>query len=666
MIKRQTIERVIYTANVVDVIDEFIHLKKSGANYSALSPFTNEKTPSFIVSPSKNIWKCFSSGKGGGALKFLMEHQRLSLPDAVKYLANKYNIEVEYENDSSKKQEEIDHREKLFHALEFYQILFQENLWNPQLNRRPMEYLKSRGFTDEAIKTFGLGYAIQARQVQYDKASRGGYKFEILEELGLVYYTEAGQTIDRFRDRIMFPVYTATGRPTGFGGRVIDSNTSAPKYINSSESQVYKKSRLLYGMYQARREIISKGLCYLVEGYTDVIKLYQKGIKNVVASAGTALTAEQIRLISNATKNIVLLFDSDSAGMSAALRSIDLILEQGLKVKICALPKGEDPDSFSSKYDREDIENYLTNNAVDFIDFKSINLGIDGTEDPVKKAEIIGEIVQSIAVVPNFIEREFYIKKTSKTFKLEERNLFDALAQQLSRNQRKETRKFTPEPPPLTADKNETEVSKNQDSLVIDVLSNCMNEILEDLVLYSSLEVEFDDIVNESSSSPPTLEKRIYKVYQKIDKTFQTENLKFRDPLDHNLYELLIDFCNKEGGLESQHLNDIGIENPDYTSRLAEIQMKYELHTLGDWSKYKVVVPTIEDGASTKVNDDLLNLQKLLIQGKIRDLESKIKELDSNSENEAYQSERGTEVLREIVQYNDLKTLISKKLERII
>ena len=664
MIKRETIQTVYQSANVVDVIQDFIPLKKSGTNFKALSPFTNEKTPSFVVSPQKNIWKCFSTGKGGDAVKFLQEHERLSWPDAIKYLAKKYNITIQYEKSSLRDKERTDKRENLFHALDFYKSLFEKNLWNPEINTVPMNYLHNRGFEDQTIKTFGLGYAKKARQDQYDQALKSGIKDEILKELGLVFVTDIGQTIDRFRDRIMFPIHTLSGRTTGFGGRIMDSKSTVAKYINSSESEVYQKSKLLYGLYQARKEIRAEDACYIVEGYTDVIKMYQKGIKNVVASAGTALTTEQIRLISNDTKNIILLFDSDSAGQSAALRSINLILEQGLKVKICALPRGEDPDSFSSKYTLEEIRDYLKAQSDDFIEFKANQLGISETEDPLKKAEVIKQIIASIAVISNFIEREFYIKKAAKTFDLDQRNLFDALAQEVSKNQRFKSREFaTPKLKAVEPRPKQQDEIKWQQS---DTLKKSLEELLEDLVLYASREVAFDEIVETNEKGRYALSKQKSKVYEKIESIFQEENLYYENSLDQQLFELLIHQCKRKGKLDEQFLKSLGSENPDLTTRLSNFQMKYEAYPLSRWEQFNITVPTIDQGADEKINDDLLNLKKLMVEQKIDALEKKIKQLDKTSRVGAFQSKEGIELLRQIVEYNDIKTLISNKLERIV
>ncbi len=662
MIKRETIQTVYQTAHVVDVIQDFIQLKKAGVNYKALSPFTNEKTPSFVVSPQKNIWKCFSTGKGGDSVKFLQEHERLSWPDAIKYLAKKYNITIQYEKSFQQDKEKLDKRERLLRALDFYKSLYEKNLWDTPISAMPLNYLRSRGFEDHTIKTFGLGYAPKARQEQYDQAIKSGIQKEIVKELGLVYVTEIGQTIDRFRDRIIFPVYSLSGRTSGFGGRIIDSKSGGAKYINSTESEVYQKSHLLYGLFQARQEIRTKDACYIVEGYTDVIKMYQKGIKNVVASAGTALTTQQIRLISNNTKNLILLFDSDSAGQSAALRSINLILEQGLKVKICALPKDEDPDSFISKNTLEAIQAYFEAQSDDFIEYKANQLGILETEDLGEKAEVINQIIASIAMIPNFIERDFYIKKTAKTFELDQRNLADALAQQVSKNQRFEKREF-----PSISLKPLNEPQKKEDKgQQSDRLKKSLEELLEDLILYAAREVEFDEITTSTEKGGFMFKKRKSKVYKKIEKIFQNEKLFYENELDQQLFDLLIEQCNRKGHLDEEFFRLLGSKNPNVISRVSAFQMKYEAYPLSKWSELNVSVPTIDGGAELKINEDVLSLKKLLIEQKIIALGNQVKQLDKTSKKGAFQSKDGIEILRKIVEYTDIKTLISKQLERIL
>ncbi|MCY4161673.1 MAG: DNA primase [Flavobacteriaceae bacterium] len=661
MIKRETIQAVYQAANVVDVIQDFVQLKRIGANYKTLSPFTNEKTPSFVVSPQKNIWKCFSTNKGGDAIKFLQEYERLSWPDAIKYVAKKYNITIQYEKSSQEEKEKADKREQLFHALDFYKSLFVKNLWNPHMNAIPMNYLRSRGFDDQTIKAFGLGYARQSRQDQYNQAIKSGIKDEILKELGLVFITDIGQTIDRFRDRIIFPVFSLSGRTTGFGGRVIESKGSIAKYLNSSESEVYQKSKLLYGLFQARQEIRMKDACHIVEGYTDVIKMYQKGIKNVVASAGTALTKEQVRLIGNNTKNIILLFDSDAAGQSAALRSINLILEQGLNVKVCALPKGEDPDSFSTKNTLEDIQEYLEAQSEDFIEFKANQLGIAESDNPTEKAEVINQIIASIAVIPNLIEREFYIKKAAKSFQLDERNLFDAMAQEISKKQRFESRKFTS--PILKTVEPTPQKHKEVKTQQSDQLKKSLEELLEDLVLYATREITIDETTKSTENFQYTLTKRKVKVFEKIESLFQEENLFYESEVDQKLFELLIHQCKTQGTLDEQFFSMIGSKNPDFTTRVSHFTMKYEAYPLSQWENQNIAVPTIDQGAEEKINDDLLNLEKLLVEQKIESLEEKFKQLDKKG---VFQSKEGNELLRQIVEYNDMKSLISERLERIV
>ena len=370
MISKETIDKVFEFSRVEEVISDFIALKKSGANYKGLSPFTNEKTPSFVVSPSKQIWKDFSSGKGGNVIAFLMEHEQFNYPESIKYLANKYNIEIIETIQTSENIEERNERESLFIINNFASLYFQEKLFEKEeINK----YLLDRGLSPNTIKNFNLGYSIDSQNNFYKKANENGYSDEYLKETGLV-ITDENKKIDRFRGRIIFPIKSISGRVLGFGGRIIDSNKKIAKYINSPESKIYNKSKILYGIYESKQFIVKNDTCLLVEGYMDVIQLHEHGIKNVLASSGTSLTKDQIILIKRLTPNIIVLFDGDQAGLSASLRSIDMILEEGLNVKICSFPEGDDPDSFVRKNKKEKMLEFINNESKDFVDFKlSIN-----------------------------------------------------------------------------------------------------------------------------------------------------------------------------------------------------------------------------------------------------------------------------------------------------
>ena len=434
MISKTTIDQVYETARVEEVIGDFVQLKKSGSNFKGLSPFTDERTPSFMVSPVKQIWKDFSSGKGGNVVAFLMEHEHFTYPEAIKYLAKKYNIEIDETEQTSEEKEQANERESMYLVSEYAQKYFEQTLWDTEPGKAiGLTYFKERGFTDETIKKFGLGYSLDEWEAFTQNALDEGYQLEFLEKTGLTIVKEqtGGETkkFDRFKGRVMFPIHSMSGRVLGFGGRILTNDKKAAKYLNSPESDIYHKSKVLYGIYFAKQAIAKEDNCFLVEGYTDVIQMFQRGVENVVSSSGTALTPEQIRLINRLTKNITVLFDGDAAGLRASLRGIDLILEQGMNVKVCTFPEGEDPDSFSKSNTYEDLVLYLEENAKDFIQFKTSLLVKEAANDPIKRADTIRDIVNSISKIPDRIQKEVYIQECAKIMQISEEVLYNTLAQ---------------------------------------------------------------------------------------------------------------------------------------------------------------------------------------------------------------------------------------------
>ena len=414
MIDRETIERIMDTAKVEEVVGDFVSLRKRGVNMIGLCPFHNEKTPSFTVSPSKNLWKCFGCGKGGKPVHFIMEHEQLSYYEALRWLAKRYHIEFKEREltDEEKREESI--RESMFVINQYALQYFTETLHNSEEGKAiGLNYFRHRGLRDETIKKFCLGYSLERRDSFAKTAIAAGYNPEIIAKTGVCYSTEDGRLQDRFWRRVIFPVHTISGKVVAFGGRVLQTNAKAAKYVNSPESEIYHKSDHLYGLYFAKQAIMQKDRCILVEGYLDVISMYQAGIQNVVASSGTSLTTGQIRLIHRFTSNVTLLYDGDKAGIKASIRGIDMLLEEGMNINVVLLPEGEDPDSYAQNHSTEEVEEYIERNMVDFIKFKT-NLLLDEVgEDPIKRAGLIGDVVKSIAVVPNDILRSEYIKKCS-------------------------------------------------------------------------------------------------------------------------------------------------------------------------------------------------------------------------------------------------------------
>ena len=423
MITKDTIDKVFEFSRVEEVISDFIALKKTGANFKGLSPFTNEKTPSFVVSPSKQIWKDFSSGKGGNVIAFLMEHEQFNYPESIKYLANKYNIEIIETAETDENIQERNERESLFIINSFALSYFQEILSKKD---KMNKYLNDRGLSSSTIQNFSLGFSDDLQNEFYKSAIKHGYSDDYLEETGLV-LSSNDKKIDRFRGRIIFPIKSIAGRIVGFGGRIVDPTKKLAKYINSPESKIYNKSKTLYGIYESKQFIVKDDTCLLVEGYMDVIQLHEHGIKNVLASSGTSLTKDQIILIKRLTSNIILLFDGDQAGLAASLRSIDIILEEGLNVKICSFPDGEDPDSFVKKNKKDFMLDYVKNESRDFIDFKlSVNTDFNNDED--KKVGLIKDILRSITLIPDSLKQEIYIKKLSSVLEIDEASLFRSFA----------------------------------------------------------------------------------------------------------------------------------------------------------------------------------------------------------------------------------------------
>lgn len=424
MIDRTTIDRILDTADIVDVIQDFVTLKKRGVNFIGLCPFHNEKTPSFTVSPSKGIYKCFGCGKGGNVVNFIMDHEHLSYPESLKYLAGKYHIEVEEKEPSEEELRQQDERESLQVVTSFAQKYFSDILFNHAEGKAVgMAYLKERGYREEIIRKFQLGYSREDKNAFTGTALKQNFKREILIRSGLS-VERNDELYDRFNGRVIFPIHSLSGNVLGFGGRVLRKDDKTAKYVNSPESELYHKSRIVYGIYQARKSITSLDKCFLVEGYTDVLSLHQCGVENVVASSGTALTPEQIRLIKRFTSNVTILYDGDEAGIKASLRGIDLLLEEGLNIKVILLPDGEDPDSYSRKLSYQQFMEFLVREEKDFIMFKTSLLMEDARNDPVKRANLITDIVRSIAVISDRIKRSVYIKECSVLLGIDERVLY--------------------------------------------------------------------------------------------------------------------------------------------------------------------------------------------------------------------------------------------------
>jgi DNA primase len=454
MIDHATVERILDAAQIVDVVSDFVTLRKRGVNFVGLCPFHDDKTPSFYVSPSKGICKCFACGKGGNSAQFIMEHEQLSYPEALKYLAKKYGIEVKERELSDEEKIQQNERESLFVVNSFACDYFRNTLKNHIDGRSiGMAYFRGRGFRDDIIEKFQLGYATDSRDALAQEALKKGYKAEFLLKTGLCYENDNHRLRDRFWGRVIFPVHTLSGKVVAFGGRVLDSATKgvSQKYVNSPESDIYHKSNELYGIYFAKQAIVKQDRCILVEGYTDVISMHQSGVENVVASSGTALTTHQIKLIHRFTNNITVLYDGDIAGIKASIRGIDMLLEEGMNIRVCLLPDGDDPDSFARKHTAEEFRSFLAANEKDFIRFKTGLLLEESDKDPIKRAELISNLVQTISVIPEDIVRDVYIRECAQLLNVREKLLVSEVAKRREANHKPKPKPQTEQTPTTPA-----------------------------------------------------------------------------------------------------------------------------------------------------------------------------------------------------------------------
>jgi DNA primase len=495
MITKQTIDRIMEAIDIVEVIGEFVQLKKRGANYVGLSPFANEKTPSFTVSPVKGIFKDFSTGKGGSAVTFLMELEKFTYPEALKWLAKKYGIEVEELLDKPENIEADNHRESLMIVTGFASKFFQEAMWDTGEGKSiGLSYFKERGFTTDIIKKFELGYSPDHWEAFTGEAIKKGYQPQFLEESGLSVKRDNGTLYDRYRGRVMFPIHGFTGRVIAFGGRTLKTDKNVPKYVNSPESEIYHKSNVLYGLFFAKKAIREEDNCYLVEGYADVLSVHQAGIENVVASSGTSLTVEQIRLIGRLTKNITILYDGDAAGIKASLRGLDLILEEGLNVKVVSFPEGDDPDSYVRKVGSSAFKTHIDQNKKDFILYKTSILLKEAGTDPIQRANVIREIVESIAKIPDSIKASVFIRECSHQLQIDERILLTELNKmKLAKNKKDNQQRPQPEQMP-----DEPHFFDEPEALVkpAEVSITQEREIIRLLLVYGHEIINWDNIAN--------------------------------------------------------------------------------------------------------------------------------------------------------------------------
>ena len=610
MISQKTIDKIFSTIRVEEIIGEYVQLKRAGSNFKGLSPFHEEKTPSFVVSPSKQIWKDFSSGKGGTAITFLMEIEGFTYPEALRHAAKKYGIEieedqVEYSEEQKKAQSE---REILYKIHEVANTFFQENLWETEEGKTiALSYFKERELHDDIIKKFQLGYSPEKKNAFTEYALAKGYEKEILEKSGISIFPENSPNgIDRFRERVIFPIHSFSGRVLGFGARILKSNVKTAKYLNSPETEIYHKSNVLYGLNQSKQAISRENLCLLVEGYMDVISLHQSGIENVVASSGTALTKEQIKLIKRLTENVTILFDGDAAGIKASFRSIDMLLSEGMNIRVVLFPDGDDPDSFARKNPRDFVEDFIKNQAKDFIDFKAEILLKEANNDPIKKAEAIRDIVKSIGFVSNALKQEVYLKQVSTQFGLSEQSLFNELGVQKQVVQQQK--------PKEKEQKRDFQLSIEPKS---DILKNDLSLLELEEKLIESIFKYGNQVITLYNSNVGNYETT---VTEEIINHFEIDNYKIQSPINLKIINEI-----KEG-LKNNELRD-----SNYFSTLLEEEISTKLadslispYELNNWASRNIYPINVGDKLKTEIEENILIHKSHYIKLLIREIDSSL------------------------------------------
>lgn len=635
------VEKILDSIRIEEVVGDFVQLKKSGSSFRGLSPFSQEKTPSFYVVPSKQIFKDFSSGKGGSAVTFLMEHEQMTYPDALRWLAKKYNIELEEEASSEEADEARNIRESLLAVNAFAAKQFSSWMWEDAVGRSVgLSYFRERGFTEETIRRFELGFHLEGRASFYDAAVAAGYQAEYLVGTGLCIAREDGSHIDRFWGRAMFPIHSLGGRIVGFGGRVLKSDAKTAKYLNSPESEIYHKSRVVYGLFQAKQSIARQDRCYIVEGYTDVISLSQAGVQNVVSSSGTALTVEQIRLIKRLTSNVTLLYDGDAAGIRASFRGIDLLLEEGMLVRAVPLPEGEDPDSLARSMDTEALQAYLPEHEVDFMQFKSDLLIESAGKDPIKRAELVKDIVHSIAKIPNAILREVYLRDSAQRLGMEERSLFaelDRIRAADGRAAQREQERQQPEGPTLVV----------APAPMVDQRPPAVEEALMRILLLHA-----NDRITGKTEEGEEFSDAAGAV---ILDDLAADELTFSFPVYQQIYSQM-----EKSWKEDEHLisAEIFSRHPEPSVASVVAELLTERYALADWKRKNIYVQEREDHLSKHVEECLFRFKELRLTDMISGLKT---ELDYTDE-----PEERMKLLERFTHFQGVRNALHKKLNRVL
>ena len=641
------IDEIMQTARIEDVIGSFVNLKRAGSSLKGLSPFTDEKTPSFVVSPAKQIFKCFSTGKGGTVVSFLMEKEHFSYPEALKWLANKYNIAIPEERESTAEELAIlNERDSLYIINDFARNHFVHQMHESEEGKAiGLSYFEERGFRKDIIEKFQLGYCLNKGDDFTKAALDKGYKLEYLEKVGLVKSKE-DRNFDFFRGRVMFPIHSVSGRVLGFGGRTLITDKKIAKYFNSPESVIYNKSEILYGLYFAKGDIIKYDNCFLCEGYTDVISLHQAGLVNVVASSGTSLTKDQIKLIRRYTQNITILYDGDSAGIKASFRGIDLILEEGMNVKVVLFPDGEDPDSFAKKSSTTELEAYINEHTQDFISFKAGILLGESNDDPLKKAELIKDIVHSVSLIPNSITRSVYIQKIAALFGIEE----SVVSNELLRLRRSVISKQLDAPELMDLPIEKEKTSTIQSTLTTDSKQNDFHEfeVLRLMLKYGTLEI----VTKEGEQEIPT--SLIEFVCQEITR----DELSFENPLYSKIFYIFLDGLAENTLYTSSYFKRL--EDQEIVSLVSDIESnEYEISAR--WlSKYKIEIRTELDQLYESVVEAIYHFKTKIIDKKIKEIQAEL------AKNESLSDEEMLFLLAEQMNYERVKKVFTDKLGRII
>lgn len=613
MIDQGTIDRILDAAQIVDVVSEFVTLQKRGVNFVGLCPFHNEKTASFSVSPAKGLCKCFSCGKGGNAVHFIMEHEQMSYYEALKFLARKYHIEIKERELTNEEKQVQNTRESMFivnqYARDYFQLILKNHIDGKSIG---MAYFRQRGFRDDIIEKFQLGYSTNERDAFAQEAIRKGYKQEFLTKTGLCYEAEEGKLRDRFRGRVIFPVHTLSGKVVAFGGRILNTdNKKLAKYVNSPESEIYHKSNELYGIYFAKQAIVKQDRCFLVEGYTDVISMHQAGVENVVSSSGTSLTPGQIRLIHRFTNNITVLYDGDMAGIKASIRGIDMLLEEGMNIKVVLLPDGDDPDSFAKKHNATDFQNYIAEHEVDFIRFKISLLLKDSQKDPIKRAAMIGDIVKSISVVPETIMRDVYIKESARLLNLDDKLLVREVAKLIEKQVEKNTPQSTEEQLPETTE----DVPPVEDTYqsLIPQGGDEGREFYQFEQLILQMIVRYGERVICSMIDQDEQEKEI-SVIEYIDYDLRTDELSFHNPLHRQILAEAITHIHDSNFIAERYF----IAHPDPEIATLCTELANERHQLSKIHSKTQKIPTEAERLLDIVPMLLINFKSAIIKEELK------------------------------------------------